>query len=254
MTCLWPMPADDECLPPEWETLPDGIKERARALASRTMERLTGQRVGICPVTVRPCRRGHAHGCPSAYMPENPMHPVNWAGTWRNAHCGSYGCATACEVVLPAPVGQVDEVKVNGVVLDESDYEIQDGHILVWKGAGDCPFPFSQPLSKGTDEDGTMSVTYVNAHLPDEAGLMAMAQLAVEYGLACMGKGCRLPTGVTVVARQGITMTITPGSFPNGTTGIPEVDAYIMLWNPRGLRETPMVYSPDVQSHRVVRG
>ena len=57
---------------------------------------------------------------------------------------------------------------------------------------------------------------------------------------------CRLPRGVTEISRQGVSMTIEGELFPNGQTGIPEVDAFIFLWNPFNMKTRPRVYSPDM--------
>jgi hypothetical protein len=54
------------------------------------------------------------------------------------------------------------------------------------------------------------------------------------------------------VARQGITIEVATGMFPEGVTGMPEIDAYLMLFNPFGLRVMPRVYSPDLPRHRQV--
>lgn len=237
-------------MPPEWFTLTDAMRDRGRVLASRTMERLTGHRVGVCPVTIRPCRV-HTGNCEFDAGSLTGVGVVNWAGQWTNQGC-SRGCAYRCELPLPAPVGRVDQVKVNGLVLDPGEYRVDDGYLLTWTGDGECPFPFGQNIAAPDDQPGTMSVTYVNAHLPGPDGVAAAAVLALEYALACSGRKCRLPDGVTTIVRQGISMTLTPGSFPDGKTGIREVDAYLGVWNPYGLLTASQVWSPDLTTNRVV--
>ena len=74
---------------------------------------------------------------------------------------------------------------------------------------------------------------------------------AVEYARACTGGKCRLPQGVTSIVRQGVSFEIEGGAFPNGFTGIREVDAWIALWNPDGLRQQAKVYSPDLKRPRL---
>jgi hypothetical protein len=54
------------------------------------------------------------------------------------------------------------------------------------------------------------------------------------------------------VARQGVAYDIVSGSFPGGFTGIREVDAFIGLWNPRGLVSDSRVWSPDLSRPRVM--
>lgn len=247
--CDWP--TDPTCFPDEWESLDPDLKQRSISLASKTLQRLTGGRVSNCPVTIRPC--APRCGCGLAYQPygDPTFTPLNMGGVWTNA-CGHVdcGCTVLCEVILPAPVGRVDEVKIDGAVLPGTDYRV-DGNRLVYTGAFDCPFPATQNLALDDTEDDTFSVTYLNAHEVDENGAYAVAVLAYEYAKACAGNSCRLPTGVTSIARQGITMEIASGAFPGGLTGIREVDAFIMLWNPGALSHGAKVWAPGSVRHRV---
>ena len=59
--CPWPV--DPACLGEKWDELDPEVQERATGLASATLRRLTGYRVGGCPVTVRPCKASCAT-CP----------------------------------------------------------------------------------------------------------------------------------------------------------------------------------------------
>lgn len=251
--CLWPM--DPACLTPEWEALDDDVKYRAHALASSTLHRLTGRRVGVCPITVRPCKPTVACGVPYYDSPYGTFRPgMDLNGAWIN----SCGCTTPCghqnicEVKLPAPVGRVDEVKVDGAVVPSTDYRV-DGNMLVYTGAGDCLWPSTQDLSASDSEPNTFSVTYLNAYPVDSIGAYAAGVLALEFSKACTGGKCRLPAGVTTVIRQGVTLEITTGVFADGFTGIREVDSYIALWNPNGLQRQSTVWSPDLYTPRVVQ-
>ena len=132
--CLWP--ADPACLGDKWDALDDSVRDRALALASSTLRRLTAYRVGGCPVTIRPVIR---RGCWNSYMTYESdwMRPqINASGQWVN----NGGGGSACEIALPAPVGRIDEIRVDGIALFSTDYDIQNGNILVWMGAGPCPF------------------------------------------------------------------------------------------------------------------
>ena len=98
------------------------------ALASATLRRLTGYRVGGCPITVRPCKRGCADllmtrsyydmlsmGYGVSFWPH-----ISGEGLWVNS-CGcatDCSCEALCSIKLPAPVGRVDAVKIDGAVLD----------------------------------------------------------------------------------------------------------------------------------------
>jgi hypothetical protein len=256
--CSWPI--DPACMDDEWGALDQSAQDRAAALASATLRRLTGYRVGGCPITVRPCKPGCAGMVlPSYYALAGPYglswYPVNIGGVWVNScGCAASGCScdVLCEIDLPAPVGEVYEVSVDGVVVPSTDYRV-DGSTLLWTGAGDCPWPTCQDMTADPTDPGTFAVTYLNSYPVDQLGAYACGVLAMEFAQACAGNACRLPPGVTSVVRQGVSFDVTTGAFPGGATGIREVDAYIALWNPGGLRQSARVWSPDLPHVRVTR-
>lgn len=251
--CPWPTATD--CLPSTWSDLQATVRERAVALASATLQRLTGYRVASCAIKVRPCNPdsfwNQRHAIPPYDGWQTPFRPsLDAYGVWVNHTCGR-ACESGCEVVLPAPVGRVDEVRVDGAVVPPEDYQVHSGRTLVWTGDGDCPFPRAQDLSKPDTETDTFSVTYLNGHPVDSMGACAVSVLAGEYAKAITGGSkCRLPSGVTSVVRQGVTIEVSSGAFPGGMTGIREVDAYIALWNPKGQQRQTSVWSPDLPKNR----
>lgn len=247
--CPWPV--DPACFTDEWSAYPEEVRARAVALASSTLSRLTGYRVGNCAVTVRPYVSREACFVPySGFAPSGPFIPgMNANGLWVN-NCSPCRQPDPDEVVLPAPVGRVDAVKVDGVVIAPENYRV-DGNLLVWMGEGSAPWPRSQDMSKPDTEVGTFSVTYLNAYPVDSLGAYAAGVLSMEYAKACNGNKCRLPAGVTNVVRQGVSFEVASGAFPGGLTGIREVDAFITLWNPGGLQRPTTVWSPDVHRPRI---
>lgn len=248
----WPL--DPACLTDIWDGLEPEVQNRSAMLAVLTLRRLTGYRVGGCPITVRPCKPAC---CPPGFsyftFAGQSFWPQNWNGVWTNCGCqGACGCKSSCEVVLPAPVGDLVEVKVDGAVIPKTDFRVDNGNILVYQGSGDCPFNMEQDLSLPDTEAGTWSVTYVNSYPPDATASYAAGILALEYAKACSGaKNCRLPSGVREVVRNGVSFEIEAGAFPNGLTGIREVDGFIGLWRPEGSPQyAPKVYSPSVPQMR----
>lgn len=254
--CAWPV--DAACFEDSWGDLDEDVKTRALALASATLHRLTGYRVGGCPVKVRPCRRSCwdtryasyydmlSHGSGVSFWPH-----VNEHGVWVNScGCGSNDCSCnslGCMVYLPKPIGSVTEVRVDGVVVDDADYTVLNG-ALVYVGGGECPWPTCQDLAQPDTEVGTFSVTYLNAYPVDTLGAYAAGVMAMEFAKACSGsKGCRLPNSVSNVVRQGVSFEIITGAFPGGLTGIREVDTFLSLWNPGMLRQQTQVWSPDIR-------
>lgn len=233
------LPLPDQCWPvdegccAEFGSYPVTVRNRAKALATQTLRMLTGYRVGGCPVTVTPRVYCSTHGWWYAARPISPFFPVaNTSGAWVNNGCV---CGTFERVTLPGPVGRVDEVKVAGVALTNTAYEVVNGRHLV--RTDDISWPA---------ELDTVQVTYLRGIPVDGLGAYAAGVLACEYAKACSGAKCRLPAGVTEVVRQGVAYTIATGAFPDGRTGIREVDAYLMRWNPNGLRADSTVWTPDM--------
>lgn len=261
-TCEWPV--DTACCE-EFDTYPMPVQVRATAMAAATLRRLTAYRVGGCPITVRPCRQG----CAQDWWPPykfgavagfgNQWNPgINFDGLWVNNFCdcsGDCSCSALTELKLPTPVGRIDQVLMNGVVVASSNYRLDFGGRLVWLGTAATGWLTCQDMNKAAVVGvpaglNTMSVTYLNAYPVDGIGAYAAGVLACEFARACNGGKCRLPTGVTNIVRQGISMTVIAGAFPGGLTGIREVDAYITTWNPRGVVQGSTVFDPGARHVR----
>lgn len=236
---IWPGGGAPEDADPE-------VVRRAEILAGQTLRLLTLNRVGGEPITVMPC----SNTCRAPYTFQYghsllPFHPILLdSGAYANCYCANdCRCSRTNYVRLTAPVGRIDEVKVDGEVLPNTAYHVEDGNKLVrldGKGWPACSGP-------------KFTVTYLQGHPVDELGEYVGGLLAQEYLQAMSPKGkCRLPANVTTVTRQGISMELSTGMFPDGTTGIKEVDAYLVQWNPYGMRTRPEVYSPDLPRQHAV--
>lgn len=230
MTCLWT--PDPACLGDAWAALSPEVQERSLMLATSALQMLTYYRVGTCPVTIRPCPEPDPCSCASGWSPH-----VGVDGNWyNNCGCGAK-CAPTSEIDLPGPVGYVLQFLIDGqpVDLHNGDWRLDDGHLIVWQGAGPSPIPASQNLDLPDTEPGTYSVTYSRSYPVNADGKLAVAYLAMEFAQACQPKGkCALPRGVTNVVRSGVSFTIEAGLFPGGLTGIEIVDQFILKWAPAG--------------------
>lgn len=238
--CPWP--CDPACLGESWEAdFEEPVKARAIALASNTLRRLTAYRVGGCPVTIRPCTQGSLRSAGFyGFWYDRDWHPVNWAGQWYNA-CGCDFTCSHTRIKLPAPNGGVTQVKVDGGVLVEgTDYWVDGLEVIRMGGEG---WPVAQNLDLPDTQAGTFSITYYDSFQPDGLGAYACGLLAREFALACRDGKCKLPSTVTSIVRQGASFTIPSGAFPDGITGIREVDAYVATWNPSGRTQGPRVWS-----------
>lgn len=237
----WPI--DEGCCT-EWDTYPVEVQARSRAFAGQALRALTAYRVGGCPITVRPCKSQCMDGFGWVYG--QTWYPTIWNGQWINS-CGCLGncaCSQLEEIRLPAPVGRIDRVVVDGQVLPGTAYRVDNGNLLVRLDGG--LWPTCQNMAADETQPNTMAVTYLNAYPVDGMGAFAAGILACEFAKSCSGQKCRLPSGVTDITRAGISMSVATGLFPGGFTGIREVDAYVKRFNPHHLTTPPMVWSPDL--------
>lgn len=256
-------PVDEDALPSTWADVDPDVQDRAKAIATSTLHRLTLGRVGGCPVQVFPCVTGAlgaspwlVYGYGWMWGDGQPFFPyIAQGGVWVNCGClpmSGCGCETGCQIKGLGLVGRLDAVRVNGTDIDLSLVKVDNGDTITYVGPDACPWPRRQDMSKPADQRA-LAVTYLPAHEVDGWGAYVAGVLALEFAIAMTnpaGSKCRLPAGVTAVVRQGVTMTITPGSFPNGFTGIREVDTYIAHWNPGGWQSAPAVWTPDIERAR----
>lgn len=226
--------------------------EKAEAFAWYTLASLTAYRIGVCPTTVRPCaaRCAPAGSWTVAPVSIGRFSPYVSGGQWFNAcSCASSDCSCSAlsEVLLPGPVGSILSVYVDGEQLPRSAYRVDSGDRLVRLDGGQWPACQDMTLSA---EEG-FSVTYYQGAAPNLMTRAAAGRLAAEFLASCEGGACALPDNVTRATRGGESYEFEPLDFPEGKTGIREVDAVIRIYNPYGLRSAPTVVSPDVQNQRV---
>lgn len=240
------------------------LLEAACYESSQVLYQLSGRVFsGRCePVTVRPCADGC--GCwPSWMFPGlsagAPQYPVGgggwgyWGGGWG---WGSAGCGCGClsRALLPGyPVTSIEEVKIDGVVLDTDEYRLDEWRWLTRMANPDTNaaqfWPACQRLDLPDTEEGTWSCTYVHGVTPPEIGKRAAAQLAGVIYNACLSGDCALPVGTIQTTRTGVTTQKAPfvsWSQINGrwATGITIVDIFLSSYNAAGLKRRPLVWSP----------
>lgn len=207
--------------------------ERAASLATSVLRSLTLSRVGPVRVVSEPCGSINV-GTYEAFHASVP-HFVTSSRELK-CHCMvGCGCKASPYVKLIAPVSEIHAVMIDGEQLDQSEYEVVGGAYLRREDG-------SWPICRGD-----FIVDYSAGYPVSKEGQHVAGLLAEEFlmGFADPEK-CRLPRGVTEITRQGVTLTVDGGLFPNGQTGIPEVDAFIFLWNPFNMKVRPRVYSPDM--------
>lgn len=260
--CSWTL--DTTCCT-GWDDYTPEVQASAAAWATEILDALTGRRFAKCPVKVRPCgtRCGwfggyltFPVGAPSMSGAGNPwMIPyIGTGGVWRNCTCGgACSCRATCEAHLSGPVAAIDEVMIDGVVIDPSGYRLDNGSILV-RTDGDC-WPECQNLNVADTEDDTWSVTYRPGEALPASAAIAAAKLACEFAKACVGgEGCALPEQLVSLSRNGVEVQVADPQLllDAGLTGVQEADLFIRAYNPGRLKSRPFVLSPDVRQNRQV--
>lgn len=201
--------------------------------AVNILKGLTLNRVGGVRVTARPCGRIR----PGTYKEFTSHLP---AGA-RFRHTSNCSCRLGCSctwtgsVKLLAPVQSITAVFIDGEEVDPDTYWVDGGAWLI-RAEGSWPV-----CSRN------FFVEYISGHAVPLDGQYAAGVLAEEFLRSTRNPSkCRLPRGVTELTRQGVSISVEAGLFPDGMTGLPEVDAFIHQWNPHGMKVRPRVYSPDM--------
>lgn len=227
------------------------IIENAKLAASQLLWSITGRQFSCCTLTVRPCRKKCVEACciPGITNSGYPWYPVHQAdGTWTNISCSCQdecSCVSLCEVLLPDPICSINEVKIDGVVVDPTTYRVDDFRKLVRLGT-DC-WPTCQDLTKPDTEVGTWSVNLTYGREIPALVRMAAEEMACELIKGCAGGPCRLPQRVSSVTRQGISVSFLDDMqfLSQGLTGLYLVDLAARTYNPKRLARRPNVSSPD---------
>lgn len=261
--CSWTI--ETSCCP-GWDDLPEQTKSVATAYATYLLWALTGRRYGPCSVIVRPCSpkcegfngyRTWPVGSPGTTGAGAPwMIPYVDNGTWRNCGCnGGCSCRARCEVRLEGPVAAIDEVRVDGLVLDPSAYRLD--HVgtraVLVRTDGEC-WPECQDYDLDITEPGTFAVTYQMGVAVPRAGQIAAGLLVCEFAKLCAGGDCALPADIQSLTRNGVEVQIVdPSTLPeNILTGVAAVDRWVRAVNPHNLAAPGRVLSPDVRPSRFV--
>lgn len=235
------------------------VTAQAVEVATEVVWALTGRQFGLCEVTLRPCRREctdfpwPGDGTYNEWAGSSWLGPQLIGGQWFNVVCGrctqGCSCTSISEVLLPAPVHSVVQVKVDGVVVSGSGYRLDDNRLLVRLGAD---WPTCNDLNLADTEPDTWSVTARYGLEVPAGGAWAVGELACELIRAMEGEDCRLPRNVTQLVRAGATLQFPPlhELLESGHTGLYLVDQFVATWNPAGLRRRSGVYSVDRPPHR----
>lgn len=233
---------------PGAENLSDLALLEAIDVASELLYRFSGRQfAGECSDVVLPLKRFYnvGGGFPSAWW--------YWRSWWGYHTCGrppqrAGGCSGLPELTLGAyPVREVQEVRIDGLVVDPTFYRVDDRRWLVWiDQTGDFGCCHNLAADPMTDLD-TFQVTFTWGQAPPTAGVVAARTLAIELARANANLSCSLPQRVTSVTMQSISyVLLDPMAFlDKGRTGIYSVDLFLNAVNPHSLARRSTVISPD---------
>lgn len=237
--------------------IPTGAAAVTGTLLGAAVESLwqaSGQRYGLCTYTVRPCREDCWGGGGWPFLDSwwqwsaGGMwpRPLLYAGNWYNITCGGCpgdcSCTVLSKVKLPAPVYEITEIKIDGVVMASGSYTVLDWQTVIRTDGG--MWPRCQDLSKPDTEPDTWSITFTQGEELPELGKLALGQLLCEYGNAFCGNACALPKNLASLARQGVTIQL--NADDDWIKRLTFVNEFLKYANPEGLPGPPAVYSPDI--------
>jgi hypothetical protein len=252
----------------ECADFPDGTTPELEAFAAlaatEALWNRTKRQFGLCSVTLRPCRKDCFPAWP--WIPTNGWNDLTGAtypfpaligGNWINIACGTCtsgcSCSRVSEVRLPYPVASITEVKVDGMILPESAYRVDNFNLLVRLDGEE--WPRCNDLNLADTEFDTWSVTANYGQEVPELGKLAAGQLAVEIAKLCMNSsGCLIPAkSVQEVTRQGVKKVFFDANeaFKGGLVGLTWADLFIKTYNPTG-SSPATIFNIDGPSHRRV--
>jgi hypothetical protein len=229
--------------------------------ATEILWKKTNQRFGVCSQILRPCARDCFDNMfPNGIIPFSLRYPYpyNYRGTWFNLGCG--GCPGSCsctivhETVLPAPVAQIVEIKVDGVVLTAGmDYRVDDQRLLVRLDGN--PWPQCNDLNKDDTEVGTWSVHAQFGEVVPDLGRLAVGELASELmKFMLCDETCAFPTNPQSIQRQGVSMSFFDPDRILGQDriGLYFCDLFITTWNPANIQRPARAYDVNGRTFRRV--
>lgn len=223
LSCPWPV--DQESCRLQDVSPDDPIVEQSIATASSIMTRLSGYRIGQCNTSIRPLDL-----CPT---------------------CRTWCCGGSDALHIKGPyainVWDVTAVRLGPTEYPANTWRFDRPSSMLWR----VP-PDTWPLrDEKWSENGEGEAFVVDATIgtpPDAWALDVAARLTEELVLSCVGKKCRLPSNVTTVTAQGVTVRLRDEEV---NTLIPELGAWINAVNPHGARLPAAVFSPDIgPAHR----
>lgn len=229
------------------------LLDEAALVASELLFDLSGRRwAGACLLEdVRPC-----HGdcdCGFQVLPRghvvDPYGVYGWSTSCSGRSCWCHDLSRVKLAGYVPDTTSIVEVLIDGVIVDPSEYRVDEHKWLTRKNGGHWPSCARADLD--STEVGTFSISYEYGRPVPFAGINAAKQLACQVFLQCSDGGdggdCDLPAGAARITRQGI--TIERAFFQRNAdgvwaTGLTAVDYFLNAVNPNGIPRRALFISP----------
>jgi hypothetical protein len=194
------------------------------ATASSIMTRLSAYTIGMCEVEIRPLNL-----CPE---------------------CREWCCGGSDAIYLKGPfsipVWDVTRVRLGADEYPEASWRYDRDSRMLYRVPPDV-WPRKDEKWSDAGEGEAFVVDAEVGTPPDAWALDVAARLTKELYLSCTGAKCRLPSNVTTVTSQGITVRLRDDEV---NTFIPELGAWTHAVNPHNARLPGAVFSPDLAAAR----
>jgi hypothetical protein len=222
VACPWPVDAESCALADVDET--DTVFTASVSTASSILTRLSGYTVGLCETEIRPLDI-----CPT---------------------CRTWCCGGSDSIRLKSswglPVWDVMQVRLGPDAYEPATWRFDREGGILWRVPPDR-WPQKDEKWSAPGEGDAFVVDAVIGTPPDAWAMDVAARLTKELYLSCKGSKCRLPSNVTNVTSQGITIRLRDNEI---NTFIPEVGAWLAAVNPHKARLPSVVMSPDISGAR----
>lgn len=171
---------------------PESLVLRASAAASQALFDKTCRKYRLCYQELRPC---NVCDCGGACSGECSLRALNLRSL----------------LGVNANIVQIGDVKIDGVVVPDTEYWLEQNRYLVPLRNGLLWQWPVQDLHLPTAAVGTWSVGVYYGTLVPELLLIAAEDLACQLITRCMGQPCDIPENAISVTREGVTIRLETG-------------------------------------------
>jgi hypothetical protein len=228
-------PDNPDLLCPLPESVSDYAAQAAIEIATAVLYEVTGRRwSGVESAVVRPSAVDKAS---KAVVP-------GWVPSWGSYNSGDGACTPTDTLDLGYfPVVSIGQVRIDGVVVPPSTYQLQEQKLLVRVDGG--VWPCTQNLAASPSDPDTFAVDIVHGIDPPVAGKHCCAFYAAELAKSFCNLDCALPQRTQYMTRQGVSTILADplNVIERGMIGLPNVDSWVRAVNPHRRRKRSMMAS-----------